>query len=373
MKQLEDQKPQQDKAQTTNPEQQTEVGQTEQAMGKSRGLLFPILLLLIVLAAVAAAAYLGWQEFSKFQHNNQQAIQDLQSQLALRPTKGQLDNALRPLQQSVGNSDGRIRELRQQQESLLESTTRLYELYGRDENGWKLAEVEYLMSIAQHKLLLERDFEGAAKTLDAASSRIAEMADPGLLPVRIQINEEVAALKTRKRPDLVGMTLLLARLGRQITVLTPEYVAKSSAPAEVAMGSAMATEQDVDRPLDEQLFEFVRSLVTVKRNSPEVDQQKPTKIIDVRQKLEDNLKLTRWTVLERDAVQYDRLMNENIQLFTEYYDLDDAANADFHQALISLQQSSLSADFPDISGSLTLLREIQQKRENTPQPEAENG
>ena len=94
------------------------------------------------------------------------------------------------------------------------------------------------------------------------------------------------------------------------------------------------------------------------------------------QLLEDNLKLTRWSVLERDAFQYEKLMDENVELFKQYYDLENAANADFYDALLQLQKSSIKPDLPDISQSLTLLREIIKKRENSPQQadqEVENG
>jgi uncharacterized protein HemX len=256
---------------------------------------------------------------------------------------------------------------------LLDSTEKLYELYGRDENGWKLAEVEYLMSVAQHKLILEQDFEGAAKTLDAASNRIAELADPGLLPVRVLINDEIAALKTRARPDLVGMTLLAARLTRQIRVLTPEYMMKTkSKPTKQNVSEETASNADL--PLDQRLMNFITSLYKIEWNTPQpVVQNGVSQIIDVPQKLEDNLKLTRWTILERDAIQFDQLMAENVQLFNDYYDMKNAANADFYDSLLQLQKSSLKAVFPDITGSLRLLKEIQQRRATTPQQEADNG
>ena len=50
----------------------------------------------------------------------------------------------------------------QQRRVFLEASEKLFELYGRDKNDWQLAEVEYLMRVAQHKLILQHDFEGAA-------------------------------------------------------------------------------------------------------------------------------------------------------------------------------------------------------------------
>ena len=364
MKQLD--KPAQEPAESTT---ETEEPVQQSAKPAKSGRIFALFLFLVFLSVVAAAAFYGWQFFLGYQQQIQAQIGDLQTQIQQRPTRAQLDSSVQPLARSVGQTDGRLSSIEQQQQDLLESTQNLYELYGRDENGWKLAEVEYLMSIAQHKLVLENDFEGAAKTLLAASDLIAELADPGLLSVRVEINEEVAQLKTRVRPDLVGMTLLLSRLGRQISTLKPGYQTKVVTTIEQSTGQSETV--DPERPISQKLEEFFTSLVTIKSAQPKVEQLTQTLVIDVAEKLEENLKLTRWTVLERDAVQYQRLMDENVSLFQEYYDLEDAANADFFESLLKLQQSAIKPQLPDISGSLRLLKQLQEQRDNAPEPPPE--
>ena len=366
MKQLEkpDQEQQQESAESEQQEQQPSAD-------KKRGWFFPLFLFLMVLILVAGGSYYGWQFFLKYQRSMQSQISELQAQLAQRPTRSQIDSSIRPLQQSVGQPDDRLQALEQAQQGLTNSTEKLYELYGRDENGWKLAEVEYLMSIAQHKLVLKNDFEGAAKTLNAASERIAELADPGLLPVRVQINEEIAQLKTRVRPDLVGMTLLLSRLARQITTLKPGYqTITDNKPVET---TSQQTAADPNRPIEQKVRDFLTSLITIKTTEPKAQHIEQTVVMNVSDKLEQNLKLTRWSVLERDAYQYQRLMDENVALFKEYYDLEKAENADFYESLLQLQKSQIRPELPDISGSLRLLMELQKKRENAPEQEADNG
>lgn len=347
--------------------EQTKGSQTDDQplKPKKRSLLLPFFLFLVVLLLIAGGSYFGWQQFMLFQQRSQSAIDELLAELAQRPTRAQLDNLIRPLQQSIGQSDGRLSKLEQDQAGLLESTENLYELYGRDENGWKLAEIEYLLSVAQHKLVLENDFEGSAKTLNAASERIAELADPGLLPVRVKINEEIASLKTRIRPDLVGMTLLLSRLSRQITHLTPGYQTQSVKQSAVQLEAT--DEANVDQPLEKKVMDFVTSLVTIKTSKPRTEKVEQTVIMNITEKLEQNLKLTRWSVLERDATQYLRLMSENLKLFREYYDLEKAANKDFYESLLKLDKTQIKPELPNISGSLQLLIEIQQQRENSPQ------
>ena len=105
--------------------------------------------------------------------------------------------------------------------------------------------------------------------------------------------------------------------------------------------------------------------MTIKQ-SDNLPTQTEALVIDIEEVLETNLKLTRWTVLERDAFQYGRLMDENVKLFKQYYDLDNAANYDFYAQLLQLQKSQIKPGKPDINGSLEMLKFILQKRQQAP-------
>ena len=333
---------------------------------------FGVFNLLLIAGMVAAAGYY-WQMQQKAELQKNNTITALQQQLANKMDDSQLKQRLAPLESGIDSSVNQIAELQLQQQALEEATVKLYELYGRDESGWQLAEVEYLMRIAQHKLILENDFEGAAITLQAASDKIAATADPGLLPVRVQISDEIAILKTRARPDLVGMTLVLSQLGRQIKALAPGYLPRTEASQNKVETQGTGP---IDQSISERVVSFISSQVSVKK-----DESLPTRtealVIDIEQTLEDNLKLTRWTVLERDNFQFQRLMEENLRLFKQYYSLDNAANYDFYSQLAELQKATVKPEKPDISGSLELLKRIISKRENAPEQTqsegAENG
>ena len=216
---------------------------------------------LLIIGIIGAAGYY-WLMQQRLEQDKQQTLSSLQQQLAGKAETARVQRRLLPLESGFSDSLAGIEQLKQQQQALQESTEKLYELYSRDESGWQLAEVEYLMRVAQHKLILENDFEGAAITLLAASDRIAATADPGLLPVRVQISDEIATLKTRARPDLVGMTLLLSQLSRQIRALTPGYLPRTDTSEDKVETEA---ESEVDRSIDEQVVAFISSLVSIKK------------------------------------------------------------------------------------------------------------
>lgn len=323
---------------------------------------FSLFNFLLILGLAAAAGYYWWQQ-QQLQQGYRDTILELRQQIETRASNSRLDSSLTPLKADIGGLGRKIDELGIGQQSLRESSEKLYELYGRDKNDWQLAEVEYLMRVAQHKLILQDDFQGAAVTLQAASDKIALTGDPGLLPVRVRISEEIADLKTRKRPDLVGMTLILAQLARQVRVLEPGFAPRvdQSKPAQPPPQEPRDWIDRIDR--------FVDSLVTIEF----VDEQ-PTRteadVGNVGETLEDNLKLARWAVLERDAKQYAQLIDQSLRLLREFYDLDNAVNHDFMRQLQDLQKMQLRPEKPDITASLRELQRILQQRENAPEAEA---
>ena len=321
--------------------------------------------LLLILGLAGGAGYY-WKQQQDLQAASESArqadIAELRNLLDGKASSSRLQSSLSPLQSGIAGLDRKLADLEAGQQGLRESSEKLYELFGRDKNDWQLAEVEYLMRVAQHKLILQNDFEGAAVTLQAASDLIGQTGDPGLLPVRVMVSEEIADLKTRKRPDLVGMTLILAQLGRQVRVLTPGFALRIDDPETPELEEAVDSDDWLGR-----FNAFLDSLVKVSRESTQ-----PTEIeanvIDVSEAIEDNLKLARWAVLERDAGQFSLLMDRSIALFREFYDLDNAANADFMNQLQNLQKMVINPDKPDITGSLRELQRVLSQRENAPSP-----
>ncbi|MCP4765875.1 MAG: hypothetical protein GY875_06335 [Gammaproteobacteria bacterium] len=328
---------------------------------------FGLFNLLLILALAGAAGYY-WRQQQQLQAEVEAAYQadvaELQRQIAGKASTSKLQSSLSPFKGEITGLDRKLGDLELGQQSLRESSEKLYELFGRDKNDWQLAEVEYLMRVAQHKLILQNDFEGAAVTLQAASDLIGFTGDPGLLPVRVMVSEEIADLKTRKRPDLVGMTLMLAQLGRQIRVLHPGFAIRIDEVEAPTAEETLAPDDWFGR-----FNAFLDSLVEVRREATQPSEIEAN-VIDVAEALEDNLKLARWAVLERDSSQYRLLLDRSISLFREFYDLDNAANHDFMAQLRNLQKMVINPDKPDITGSLRELQRILSQRAIAPQPTA---
>ena len=351
------------------------------APAKSSPPWFGIFNFLLILALAGTAAYFWRQQQNldaAYQANmtaQQSTMAELQLELQAveQSSSKRLQSSLSPLTSSIDSLSSEVVELGLGQQSLRESGEKLYQLFGRDRNAWQLAEVEYLMRVAQHKLILQDDFAGAAVTLQAASDRIGLTGDPGLLPVRVIISEEIADLKTRRRADLVGMSLMLAQLGRRVRGLQAGFALRVEQSSELSAGEGPTDEQSVmvgqaSKDWVDRFSDFLDSLISIRKESTEPTEIEAN-IIDVTEAMEDNLKLARWSVLERNANQYQLLIDRSLSLFREFYDLDNAANHDFMTELQELQKRVVKPEKPDITGSLRELQRILSQRAVAPQPE----
>ena len=94
---------------------------------------------------------------------------------------------------------------------------------------WLLMESEYLIQLANYRLLFERDINTAIVALESADRRLRETGDPGILGVRKVIAEAVQQLKQIPQADLAGLSLQLSAINKEIDKLplqTPDPKSK---------------------------------------------------------------------------------------------------------------------------------------------------
>ena len=92
---------------------------------------------------------------------------------------------------------------------------------------WLLAEAEYYMQIANAQLQLAGKPHLAALALGMADERIVQLADPALTGVRRALSDELAALEIMDKPDIEGVTLMLASLARVVDSLPLRQLAQA--------------------------------------------------------------------------------------------------------------------------------------------------
>jgi uncharacterized protein HemX len=216
------------------------------------------------------------------------------------------------------------------------------------------SEAEYYLTVANTELTLTGDYESAVTALELADSRLAEIANPELAPVREAIAGELIALRSLRLPDIEGIVFGLGRLAAR----ADELPLRADLPLNLA--SDAAEELDAEPGFD-RLWIAVKStlldLVRVERRDDPVPQAlSAAERVLSRRQLEIELELARIAALRGDEQAFLSGLETAITILERDFE---TASADVEGALAllgELRGFDIDPERPDISGSLNLLR-----------------
>ncbi|MFA5529589.1 MAG: uroporphyrinogen-III C-methyltransferase [Thiohalomonadaceae bacterium] len=318
--------------------------------GDGRGRALGITALVLALAAGGGAAWL-WTELERTRAHANMAEADLTQQLAqLRSAATQqaseLDKVLQDTQAAVV-----------QGQALKAAVDDLRVRLAQDRSDWLLAEVDYLLTVANRRLRFERDVPSAEAALVEADNRLAALQDPALVPVREAIANELERLRAVPGVDRSGLALQVAALIKSVDGL-PLSAELASRPAGASPGEAPAdTAVESWRGLFAAMWESIKGLVTVRRSDQPVQPLLPP---EQRYYLQQNLNLklesARLALLQHDAAVYRTTLEEAERWTHEYFNVNSPGGQAFLQGLAHLQQAEIAPELPEIDGSLRILR-----------------
>lgn len=213
---------------------------------------------------------------------------------------------------------------------------------------WKLAEAEYLLRIANHRVLMEQDSKGALQLLLAVDAIVEELDDFALHGLRARLADEIIALRQVPRDDLQGIYLRIEALKSQldkISFAVPEFVAD-----DVTLDDEQTVWQQVVAVFSGAFH--VRSLDNDESFQPLLAPREE-------QYLELNLRLAleqaQLATLKRDQVVFEHALTRAQDWMLKYLKLSESENEVLLQELPDLLQMRLDRPLPDISGSLNEL------------------
>ena len=173
------------------------------------------LLGLIVIAGMGGLGWKGYQIWQELSTEGQNTTSDTSDSFhTIRET-------LFVLTAELNNTREQHRRLVSRMDNL---NRQLVRLQGSDRSGWLLAEAEYLLRLANQRLLTMRDVKSAMTLLSQADQLLITVDEYGLFPVSQALAEDIAALRAVERFDLEGTWLRInALMGRidQLPLLSP--------------------------------------------------------------------------------------------------------------------------------------------------------
>ncbi len=261
------------------------------------------------------------------------------------------------LERRVETTGDIIESLPGRMQNLEEALANLQGISAGARDAWLLAEAEYYMQLANAQAQLAGNAELAAFALELADRRIRELADPAYTPVRRLLAEEITALKGVASIDVEGVSLSLASLGEIVQSLpldediTPEAQGRAAPDSELT-GAARA-------------WAAVKSafsdVVRVRRSDEAL---KPLLSPDAQYFLRTNLGLqmqtARLALLKGEDEVFRQSLDDAEAWLRRYFDNEDQAVMAAIATIAEIRASDISAELPDISGSLRLFR--QQRR-----------
>jgi len=200
---------------TTNPLTKPAANTNKQ---KSGGALLGFFVFLTFLLAVAGigAGYYVWQQTQKQLQAAEVDRKALEHALGTIDENPRIQKFSRSFNKKIEDTNSSVTKLSKNTESINAEQQRLSsvvedtsDILSRGQNGWMLKEVEHVLRMSQHRLLLDRDFDGALAGLKAADQRLNDIHDVRLILVRKSIAKQIQALNQFPHPDYIGIQLRL--------------------------------------------------------------------------------------------------------------------------------------------------------------------
>lgn len=257
-----------------------------------------------------------------------------------------------------------LEQLRGDTRLLGDALDKINERLGRDRHAWVLAEVDYLLQMANRRLLLERDVAGAIAAMTAADQRLAFLNDPLLTRVRATLSEELQALRALPVLDVDGITLELGALSKGVDDLE-----LAGAPREEQDAVAAEEEAGGWRGFVRTVWSDIRSLVVIRRHDAgSLPLTTPDQRLLLRQNLRLKLETARLSLLRGHGQAYRAALQEADGWVERFYDAKSPATVGMREALGRLAAIDIAPPLPAIDQSLHTLREVSARLERSARP-----
>lgn len=233
---------------------------------------------------------------------------------------------------------------------------------GKTRGDWLVADAEYLLSIANQRLHLMGDINTTRMALEAADQRLRESGDTAAFKVREQIAKEIAGLQNVTVPDIVGMyssVQLLKDHADKLAVVLP-YAGKPLTQSKQIHDHE--DDQETSHGVLGSALILLEGYVTVRHSDqPVTEILTAEEVIFIRQQLNVKLEMIKISLVQQNDVLYKTNIADTKQWLNTNFTQNKSAK-NFHAELDRLNAIQLQNQFPDISKSLKMLKDITKLR-----------
>ncbi|BFM49407.1 uroporphyrinogen-III C-methyltransferase [Marinomonas sp. THO17] len=324
--------------------------------------------LTISVAALAASAWLYYQSQISTVKQELTQLSQQQSELATQVdsaqnTKTQFEQLARQVIESQKSAQKNTQQLAQQQnaqnDKIQSLEAKLQRLNNTTKEDWKLAESEYLIRLANQRLLLEADSKGAIALLTNADDILRELQDPIVFETRKALAKDIQTLNAISQFDLEGRYLQLSALYDSVTDLPQREASKEW---QATQQQDEVTKTNNSNPFTSGIKSFwqsLRSLVVINYdNKPIKALLPPTEYQKLISGLQLQLDVAQVSLLKGESVIYHQALSRVAQAVTEHFDTQANKVVTFLASLTELQQLEPSPKLPLPRASLVEIKSL---------------
>ena len=329
------------------------------------------LALVLVLALAGGAGWSVMQGMEReknlkrriVQLEKQVKVEDVDVQAELRSLEqsldGKLTSALAQARREAGSQAEQIGRFEQQLQAQAET---LAAFSANDHESWLRAEAQYLLRLANQRVIMARDPESALALLGSADSILRRLDDASLHEVRAAVAAEQAALRAVPKVDVEGIYLRLSALVEQADRLVIFQM-----PDQEAQVVDEGREEDdwqvrLERGYEQAARKLSDYIVIRRRDVPMHALMDPQWEGLVRQNLRMLLEQAQVALLSGNQTLYVESLQRSQHWVEQFFDTDETAARAMSREIAQLESQTVQVILPDLTRSLRALDEAVKKR-----------
>lgn len=314
-----------------------------------------LLLVLILGAAAAWTVQQGMQREAALQQrmdvmSQELAGEDIDLDGFERKLRQQIDRGMETSSAAITQQNAELAELRGQ---ILDQQERLASFSANDHEAWLRAEAQYLLRLANQRLIMARDVVSAQALLGSADSIFEELGDPSLYEVRAAVASEQAALRAVPKVDVEGIYLSLSALIEQADALVIFQMLEPEAQPEQA--PADDWQNRLERGYEEATQKLSDYIVIRRRDVPMRALMDPQWEGLVRQNLRMLLEQAQVALLSGNQTLYTESLQRSLHWVEQFSDSDEVGASAMAREIRQLERRTVQVIMPDLTRSLKAL------------------
>jgi uroporphyrin-3 C-methyltransferase len=338
---------------------------------KSASAILATMISLVALGAVGAGGYVVQQKLTLLEENFNQrsAAQQLEATAAVNDANAAVAELTESFQQIQAEKVAQTAEIATLQERLSDAIKQVEAGRDRSESDWRLAEAEYLLRLANQRILMENRAEGALALLRSTDTILKELDDVSLYPLRQSLASDISKLESVPNLDLEGTYLRVAALierSKDLPTLTLEQQRQLPELIDNVITEQVDTEtqQSITSGFAKAISKL-ESLIVIQRHDQPVEPiLSPDQGHYLRQNIQMLLEQAQLALLRQQQSVFTTSLSRAQSLLMQYFDRDNYTTSVLIQSLAELTTLNVSPTIPDISGSLKALQQHQKEMAN---------